>query len=193
MVKIGVFGGTFDPPHLGHRIVAADVAEALGLDRLLWIPSGIPPHKRDEEITAAPLRVEMVRQTIEDDPVMRLSTLEVDRAGPSYTVDTIRRLLADHPGCEIFLIVGSDQFAVFDRWKEPDAIADACEIVVLRRPGVEPFDASGESEFAHRSVEVRQVDLSSTEVRDRVASGRPIRHLVRDGVFRTIEREGLYR
>lgn len=196
---IAMFGGTFDPPHLGHLAAAQDVHEALGLGRVLFVPAGVPPHKRDLRITDAGIRLRMVRAAVEGDPRMDVSALEVEREGPSWTVDTLRTLRERAPDRPLFLILGADQWASFGSWREPAEILRLATPVLLARegehpaevdPGLPPGVAPPAGEV--RELRVTRVDLSSSELRRRVREGRPIRYLVPEGVRRIIEHEKLY-
>jgi nicotinate-nucleotide adenylyltransferase len=187
-MKLGVFGGTFDPPHLGHLIVAGEVHHRLGLDRVLWIPAAVPPHKRDRDITPGHIRLRMVRAAIADDPRFEASDMELKRDGPSYTVDTLRELRADRPDAEIFLILGADQLGEIESWKEPEEIGRLATIVGFARAGEAP-PALARS----RIVEIPRIDIAATALRRRVREGRPVRYLVSDGVEQIIRRERLYR
>jgi nicotinate-nucleotide adenylyltransferase len=186
-VKVGVFGGTFDPPHVGHLVVAQEVHFRLGLDRVLWVPAAVPPHKRDQAITPGDVRFEMVRAAIAGDDRFEASDVEVRRGGASYTVDTLRQLTADRPEDELFLILGADQLAELDTWREPDEVARLATIVGFARAGEAPPDLK-----RARIVRVPRVDVSSTEVRRRVGAGEPIGYLVPGGVEAVIRREALY-
>jgi nicotinate-nucleotide adenylyltransferase len=132
--RIGLFGGTFDPPHVGHVAVAGDVADALSLDRLLWIPAGDPPHKAGR-LTSRAVRLEMVRAAAASDPRFEVSTLEVDREGPSYMVDTVRELRRALPDAELFLIIGADQLKSFATWRDPHGILELVRLAVMDRAG----------------------------------------------------------
>lgn len=189
VVRLGVFGGTFDPPHLGHLIVAQDAWSALGLDRLLFVPAAAPPHKVDRAITPARLRLEMLRAALAGDPRFEAEDLELRRAGPSYTVDTLRELRTRYPAAELFFLLGTDQFRELHTWREPAEIARLARLVVLSRGGEE---VEARVDFPHQRLQVTRIDLSATEVRARVAEGRPIRYLVPEGVTDVIGREGLY-
>jgi nicotinate-nucleotide adenylyltransferase len=184
---LGLFGGTFDPPHLGHLIVAQDVVEALGLDRLLFVPAGLPPHKTDRKISPAPLRLEMVRAIIAGNEAFGVSEVELGRSGPSYTVDTLGHYRDLHPDAEMFFVLGADQAAAFDTWQEPDRVASLATLVVMARAGTDA-PAGG---FA--SVPVTRVDISATEIRRRVRENRPIRYLVSESVRKIIDSHRLYR
>lgn len=188
--RIGIFGGTFDPPHIGHLIVAQDAWSRLELDRLIFIPASAPPHKVGLEIAPAALRLEMLRAAIGDDPRFDAIDLELRRSGPSYTVDTLRELRTLYPAAELSFLLGADQFRELHTWREPSEIVQLAQLVVLSRggEGIEPRLG-----FPHRELEVTRIDLSATEIRNRVAEGRPIRYLVPEGVAAIVEREGLYR
>lgn len=188
-VRLGIFGGTFDPPHIGHLIVAQDAWSVLGLDRILFIPAASPPHKTDRVITPAALRLEMLRAALAGDPRFEVADLELRREGPSYTVDTLRELRARYPAASLFFLLGTDQFRELHTWREPEEIAQLARLVVLSRGGSE---AGAGSEFPHQYLQVTRIDVSATEIRARVAAGKPIRYLVPKGVEEVIGREGLY-
>ena len=182
-MRIGVFGGEFDPPHVGHLVVAQEARHALGLDWLLVVPVGLPPH-RDAALTPPLLRYEMTRLAFIGEPETEVSTIELDRDGPSYTVDTLEELAA--PGVELFLIMGADQYSRLSTWRTPDRIRELATIAVARRPGATL------PEGADVLLESPLVELSSSELRERLAAGRPARHLVSDRVLSLIVSEGLY-
>jgi nicotinate-nucleotide adenylyltransferase len=184
---LGLFGGTFDPPHLGHLIVAQDVVEALRLDRLLFVPAGLPPHKTDRKISPAPLRLEMVKTIIAGNETFGVSEVELGRRGPSYTVDTLRHYRNLHPEAEIFFVLGADQAAAFDTWQEPDRVASLATLVVMARAG------TGAPVGGFASVPVTRVDISATEIRRRVRENRSIRYLVSESVRKIIDNHRLYR
>ncbi len=188
--RVGVFGGTFDPPHVGHIVVAREVVEAVQLDRLLWVPAAVPPHKAGRSITRGRVRRRLVAAAIEDDPRFGLCDLELKRGGTSYTVDTLRDIRARHPGWSLSLIMGSDLFAGFRRWKEPEVIMELAELVVICRPGT---DVPGDAErMGVRTVRVTPVDVSSSLVRDRVGRNLAVIDMVAPAVLAIIEEEGLY-
>ena len=196
MRRLGVLGGTFDPPHVGHASVASDVADALNLDRVLWIPAAIPPHKQDADITDDDVRLEMVEAACHADPRFEASDLELMRGGVSYTVDTLRAVRADFPGTELVLILGVDQFRTMDTgWKNPEGVLRLASLAVLDRDGTSAQESA--PEVAHRGrvsfVPVTRVDVSSTEIREAVGEGRDISSLVAEGVRAIVERERLYR
>lgn len=189
--RIGVFGGTFDPPHLGHLIVAQDVVEALGLDVLMWMPAREPPHKDRSSISSPEARLELTKAATEGDRRFEVSEAEMDRSGPSYTVDTLRRLRDTLPEAEIHLVVGADQFRAFDSWREPEEIGRLATIAVMDREGASPMERA-EGAVPHTVIPVTRIDISSTDVRTRVRERRSIRYLVPAPVRRIIEEKRLY-
>jgi nicotinate-nucleotide adenylyltransferase len=191
--RVGLFGGTFDPPHLGHLSVAGDVAEALDLAEVVWMPTGIPPHKVGDEVTSAPVRLAMVRAAVSSDPTFRVSTLEVDRGGASYTVDTLHALCAEAPDIEWYLIMGVDQYREFSNWKAPEEVRSLATLVVVNREGAAAEDAGSTTSDHLVTVAVQRVDISSTEIRDWVRTGRDVSDHVPVAVAKIIESEGLYR
>lgn len=186
-MRLGVYGGAFDPPHLGHLVAASDACDALGLDRLLWVPSAVHPLKAVG--TAASVRLEMVRAAIAGDPRFEADDLELRRTGPSYTVDSLRELRAREPQAELFFLTGADNLADLPRWREPDEIARLATLAVVSRAG-EALPPGGP--FPAIAVTVTRLDVSSTEIRRRVAAGQSIRYLVPEAVRAVIARERLY-
>lgn len=183
-------GGTFDPPHLGHLVAASDAAQALGLDLVLWVPSALHPFKKGSVRTSPAVRLEMVRAAIAGDPRFRADALELEREGPSYTVDTLRELHARHPGAELFFLTGADNLRDLPKWREPDEVVRLARLVVVSREGEA---APEDTRYPAVAVHVLRVDVSSTEVRRRVAAGESIRYLVPEPVREIVERERLYR
>lgn len=189
-VRIGVFGGTFDPPHIGHLLVAGDAAEKLELDRLLWVPAAQQPLKTGAPPAASGAqRAEMIELTIAGDPRFALEPMELARAGVSFTVDTLDALSAREVGATLFLLLGEDALSLFDRWREPGRIRALATIVGLRRNGPEEVDPAGGVEW----ITTRRVDVSSTEIRARIARQQSIRGFVVDDVATYIAAAGLYR
>lgn len=187
-MRLGVFGGTFDPPHLGHLIVAADVHLRLPLDRVVFVPAADPPHKRGLVRTSARLRLEMVEAAVRGDDRFAVDGLELRRQGPSYTVDTLRELRRRHPDAELFFLIGADALRDLPGWHEPAEVARLATLVRMERAG----DAVPETDAAPVDVPVTRIDISATEIRQRVAAGASIRYLVPDAVREIIERERLY-
>ncbi|HEX9166166.1 MAG TPA: nicotinate-nucleotide adenylyltransferase [Gemmatimonadales bacterium] len=187
MSRVGLLGGSFDPVHHGHLLVARALREALGLDEVRLVPAGEQPFKAGRHAAAAGDRAAMVCLAVTGEPGLACETAEVDRAGPSYTVDTLRALRERSPGTEWFLCVGADAAADLPAWHEAARIPELATVVVFRRPGAEPPPGS------YRYAEVPQIDISATDVRSRVGSGRSIRYLVPEAVADYIATHRLYR
>jgi nicotinate-nucleotide adenylyltransferase len=190
-LRVGIFGGTFDPPHLGHVSGAREVADALALDEVLWIPARRSPLKPNEPLTDVEVRLEMARAAVDSEAAFRVHDLEIDRPGPSFTVDTLRELRGEvHPDTELFLIIGMDQYRALDAWRKPDEIARIATIVVMDRKG-EGLSATVGDEVPRR-IPVARVDVSSTEVRTRVGRGESVAGMVSPAVLAIMARERLY-
>jgi len=179
---------------VGHVTVAGDVADFLHLDRLLFIPAREPPHKSGEAVAPAEQRLAMVAAAARADPRFEVSTLELERPGPSYTLDTVRALRRALPDAELFLILGADQLRVFDTWHEPEEIVRLVRLAVMDRDGhsaralADGLPGVSDAVF----VPVTRVDVSSTRIRERCREGSDIRDMVPDAVREIIERERLY-
>jgi nicotinate-nucleotide adenylyltransferase len=191
-VRLGVYGGSFDPPHVGHLLVVTDAAEALGLDRVVWVPTATQPLKADGAPAPGALRLAMVEAAVAGVPGFDASAIEIDRGGLSYTVDTLEAFAAEYAGAERFLLIGADSLATFDRWRAPERIVELAQVAVLERASG-GGGAPSPLRPGMRAVTTRRVDLSSTEVRERVRAGKPIRGFVPEPVAAIIERAGLYR
>jgi nicotinate-nucleotide adenylyltransferase len=189
-MELGVFGGTFDPIHLGHLSVASDVHSTLGLDRTLIVPAAVPPHKASAGITSASLRLEMVRAAVEGDDRLEVDDRELRRPGPSYTVDTLRALAERFPGARLNFLIGADALRDLPTWRAPDEVVRLARLVVFSREGDAPIPETG---VPFTKVAVARLDISATDIRARVRAGRPIRYLVPDPVREIIHRESLYR
>jgi nicotinate-nucleotide adenylyltransferase len=187
--RVGIFGGTFDPIHRAHLVVADSVRTALGLDRVLLVVANEPWQKEDGPVAPAEDRYAMVAAAAGDWPGLEPSRIEIDRGGPSYTIDTVRELKARDPDVELFLVVGSDVAAELDSWKEVAALRDSVTLAVVRRPGTRSPVPPG---WKVLEVPVAPFDVSSTELRRRLGAGQPVDDLVPDAVIRCIERRGLY-
>ena len=186
--RVGIFGGTFDPPHVGHVSVARDVGDQLSLDEIVWLPARHSPLKPDEPLTDPRVRLAMVQAAADLDPRFRVDGRELEREGPSFTVDTLNEL-REGPfagDVEVFLIIGIDQYRAFHEWKAPHEIQGLARLAVMDR------DGEGANNDA-LSVPVRRVDVSSTQIRERVQAGEDVGPLVPPAVARIIETEGLYR
>ena len=189
-MRIGVLGGSFNPPHIGHLIVASDAYEALKLDRLLIVPASANPLKGMDEGGATPeQRLEMVRLAFGGDPRFEVSSMEMDRGGLSYTVDTLEALNTLHPGVELTLLVGMDSLRTMERWKQPERIRQLARVAVLARSGNDDHAVPPEVTV----VTTRRVDVSASEIRARIAAGKSIRGFVVESVERFISAAELYR
>jgi nicotinate-nucleotide adenylyltransferase len=183
-VRLGLFGGTFDPPHIGHMLVASDAFDQLSLDRLVFVPNAVQPLKTGP--TASPAdRLEMVRLTCQGDARFDVDAIEVDRGGLSFTADTLRAYRERHPDAALFLLVGEDAARTLPSWREPAAILELAELIVLTR-------GEGADGSSGRRLHTRRIDISATEIRDRVRAGRSIRGFVTDEVARYIGQHRLY-
>lgn len=181
-----MLGGTFDPPHVGHAIVAQDVLEVLELDRLLVVPASRPPHR--EARLPAELRYELVRDLFRGTPGIEASDLELRREGPSYTVDTLEALRREMTPAELYLVIGSDQLAVIRTWHRWRELPDLARVAVLARPGHEPPHEADGSFLPYVEVEVTRVEISSTRIRKRLDAGRSVRFLVPERIRERVER-----
>ncbi|MDZ7269995.1 MAG: nicotinate-nucleotide adenylyltransferase [candidate division KSB1 bacterium] len=194
-MRLGLFGGTFDPIHIAHLIVAEWVREEMGLDRVLFVPAALPPHKTDRMLSPAWQRLAMVRLATAGSPWFEASDLEIRRGGVSYTIETVRALrqqykLQPH---ELFLIIGSDSLKDMGSWREPESIFAESAVVVVPRPGFDPSEAPPQFASKATLIAAPLVEISSSEIRERVRSGKSIRYLVPPGVERLINEHGLYR
>lgn len=190
-MRIGLLGGSFDPPHNGHLLAAVDVHDSLELDRVVFIPAAVQPLKAGLARTTPHHRLQMVRHLIGDDPRFEISAVEIDRGGLSFTVDTLTTFAAMWPSSELFWLVGADVVASFPAWREPGRIVTLATVVVMERTGEDPDLAS----IPGRPVALatRRVDISSTEIRKRVYERKSIRGFVPDAVASYIAIERLYR
>ncbi|CAN5186224.1 nicotinate-nucleotide adenylyltransferase [soil metagenome] len=197
--RVGVLGGTFDPPHLGHLWLATLAADAIGLDRVLFMPAAQPPHKSGQIVTRATDRLLMTRLAITGDPALELSAIEMERPGPSYTIDSVDELERAHPDAKLFLIMAADSLGQIDTWREPDRLLERIEWLVGPRPGSAMPDRSAlEDRFGAVASRIHllegpSLDVSSSDIRRRVAAGHAIRYLVPRGVEELIVERGLYR
>ena len=199
--RIGILGGTFDPPHLGHLLIAETARVALDLESVMFLPAGEPWLKSGQRVTPAAHRLAMVQLAVADNPDFCVSDCEIRRSGATYTVDTLRQLRCGFsPGTELYFIVGSDVLDQFHRWKEPEAILDLCRLAVIERPG---GPAEGIGALADRfpdavasgavvAVAGPRVDFSASELRRVLAAGQSTRYQIPDAVAGYIAEHGLY-
>jgi nicotinate-nucleotide adenylyltransferase len=190
-VRLGVLGGTFDPPHVGHLVTAVNVRHTLALDTVLLVVANVPWQKAGERsISAADDRLAMVEAAVRGVPGLEVSPLEIERGGPSYTADTLADLRRIHPGAELFLVLGSDAAAGLTSWERVDEVRDGCTVVVVDRPGAEGEEPPPGWRWVR--VEVPRLDVSSTDLRSRVLDGRPLDYLIPPDVIACIRARGLY-
>jgi nicotinate-nucleotide adenylyltransferase len=192
-VRVGVFGGTFDPPHVGHLLTAVDAAEQLALDRLLFIPAGEQPLKIGRVSAAAAQRLAMTELLAGDDGRFAVDAVEIDRGGLSYMVDTLGTLATRWPDAELHLLVGADVLRTFAEWREPERVTALAQLVVLDRGGDVAGAPAVRAVAGARRLATRRVDVSSTEVRARVRARQSIRGFVPEAIADFIESAGLYR
>ncbi|HEY2853459.1 MAG TPA: nicotinate-nucleotide adenylyltransferase [Gemmatimonadaceae bacterium] len=195
-MRLGIFGGSFDPPHVGHLLAAVDAFEALQLDKLIFVPAAIQPLKSDVVATPAHLRLAMVKLLVGADERFAVDAVEIDRAGLSYTVDTLETFAQRFPKAERFFLVGEDAMAAFGAWKRPQQILTLARLAILRRPrGGEDaaLERSSDPPNGTIALATRLVDVSSTEIRERVRAGKSIKGFVPESVAAFIETERLYR
>ena len=210
-MRLGIFGGTFDPPHVGHLLAASDAIEQLSLDRLVFVPAAVQPLKASRVTASGADRLAMVRLMAGDDSRLETDSVELDRDGLSYTVDTLREFARRYPSAERYFLVGADVLSSFAQWRDPNLVLELATLAVLtRRADSEGTSTSGapraggaprtaenelDPELARRStvVPTRRIDVSSTEIRERVRTGRSIHGFVTDAVAGYISSHGLYR
>lgn len=192
-MTVGLFGGSFNPPHLGHLVVAETMREQFGLDVVWWIPAPHPPHKPDAGLAAPRHRLEMTRRAVAGNPGFAVSEIEIERAGPSYTIDTIRALQADHLDHQFSLMLGGDTLNDFPTWRAPEEIAARVPLLVYHRPGAVMAAPAAGLETEVRFAVAPLIDISGTDIRARVHAGHSIRYLVPDAVRAYIAEHGLYR
>ncbi len=216
-MKLGIFGGTFNPIHYGHLAAAEEIRERLRLDRVIFVPSNIPPHKSEADMPSSRQRLEMVRLAISDNPRFELSDIEVRRGGRSYTIDTITGLSSLYPGAVLYFITGLDSFLDIQTWKDWERLLESCWFVVLSRPGYRfsslerlffmkdvsrRLHALDEGEINHLDVRQGSVavcldriplyDISSTDIRRRIREGRSVKYLLPEPVETYIIENRLY-
>ena len=198
MARVGLLGGTFNPPHIGHLVCASEARDQLGLDVVRLVPAAVPPHKEVRSDPGAAVRLELCRLAVAGDAGLEVSPIELGRPGPSFTVDTLRALHADAPEDELTFIVGGDQAHGLPAWREPEAVLELARLAVVEREEVGRRDVLARLDGL-RGVPERvdffdmpRLDVSSTLLRRRVAAGRSVRHLVPDAVAERIATLGLY-
>jgi len=197
-MKIGVFGGTFDPPHLGHLILAAEAHHQLSLDRVLFVLTPDPPHKIGVPVSPWRYRMDLLMAALQDNAAFELSRVDIDRPAPHYAVDTIHRLIDNYPGAEMILLIGGDSLNELPDWKNPqELVAHCASLGVMPRPGATvDLDTLEKSIPGIRSkvhwIKAPLIEISSSEIRFRVASGRPYRYFIPPAVYSLIRDHNIY-
>ena len=189
-LKLGIFGGSFDPVHLGHLLVAQAAIEELGLDRLFFIPAAQSPFKPENQPAPTPARLQLLRLALAGRTNCEIDEQEIRRGGVSYTIDTLRDYAKKYPGAELFYLIGADHAAKLDKWREPDELARLAEFVVIPRPGESVVEFP--KPFRGRILKGFPIEISSSQIRARVKSGLPVDHLVPPFVADAIRAAGLY-
>jgi nicotinate-nucleotide adenylyltransferase len=196
-MRIGIYGGTFDPVHLGHLILAETCRAACGLDEVWLVPAQVSPHKLEVQASPPARRLDMLEFAVAGLPEFRVSRIEIDRPGPSFTFETLEQLHCERPGDEFFLLIGADSVIDFPKWRSPQRIAELATLVVVNRgrstPTIELLKGIGIDESRVREVEMPGIDLSASSIRERVRNGQSIRFLVPRPVEHYIREQGLYR
>ena len=187
MKKIGILGGTFNPPHTGHLVIANEVLHALGLDKVWFMPNKVPPHKSIDSSVSNSDRLAMLHLAVDDNPDFRIETVELDRNGPSYTYDTIRILKDMYKDDEFYFIIGGDMVEYLPKWHAIDQLLELVKFVGVSRPSFKD-----QSEYDILYAATPQIDISSSMIRERVKAGESIRYLLPDPVREYIEEHKLY-
>jgi nicotinate-nucleotide adenylyltransferase len=187
-----VLGGTFDPPHIGHLIVASEALWQLGLDVVRLVPARVPPHKPTGAQTVADTRAAWLERAVAGTPGLEVSRAELDRGGPSYTADTLEAMASAEPDALLWFILGADQLAELPRWHDPERILAAARLAVVPRAGIDVRELAAEVAPGHADLlDVPEIGVSSSMIRERIAAGLPIRFLVPPEVEESLRREGL--
>jgi nicotinate-nucleotide adenylyltransferase len=193
-MKIGIFGGTFNPPHYGHLIVAEFIREEVGLDKIIFIPCSIPPHKQNNEylsqIASPEHRFKMVKLAITGNKFFEVSDIEINRGGVSYTIDTVNYFVSNFPEEKFYLLIGADQFAEFHTWRKPDEIVQKVNLIVFNRPGF-VIPKTEFSKFA-TFITIPNIEISASTIRKRIRHGKSIKYLVPPAVEEYILANKLY-
>jgi nicotinate-nucleotide adenylyltransferase len=193
-VKLGIYGGTFDPIHVGHLILAEQTREILALDRVLFVPAANPPHKIASQISPAELRYQMLQLSIQANPVFESSRIEIDRAGLSYTIDTIQEIKVQLRlvKTQIFLFIGADSLVEIHNWYQPERIFEECQVIVFPRPGIDLTNSRPVFRQQALCLNTPLFDISSSQIRALVKAGQSIRYLVTEPVRQFIVTQKLY-
>ncbi|NLE43822.1 MAG: nicotinate-nucleotide adenylyltransferase [Chloroflexi bacterium] len=195
--RLGILGGTFDPPHYGHLVLAENARVQLALDQVLFVLAGQPPHKPDRPITSVHHRLAMLQAAIEDNPGFVISRVDIERPGPHYTVETLALLHTDYPKADFFFLLGSDSLSEFAHWRDANGILGQTHLAVMQRPGYNPDLSVLTAQVPSLKerlvwVDAPHLDLASTDLRRRVSQRLPMRYLVPPRVEEYVRGHGLY-
>ena len=193
-MKTCLFGGTFDPPHFGHLIVAQTIFEAEHFDKIVFIPAHIPPHKKGKKISSLELRLEMLKIAIKDNPNFEISDIEIKRGGVSYSLETIRdyKDQTELSRDELFYLIGSDSLKLFYAWENPKAILKECQLIVAIRPGFRPSDIPNWILAKVQFANIPRIEISSSQIRARWIEDKTIRYMVTQPVWKFINENNIY-
>ena len=193
-MKTCLFGGTFDPPHFGHLIVAQTIFEAEHFDKIVFIPAHIPPHKKGQKISSLELRLEMLKIAIKDNPNFEISDIEIKRGGISYSLETIRdyKEQTELSQDELFYLIGSDSLKLFYAWENPKAILKECQLIVAIRPGFRPSDIPNWILAKVQFANIPRIEISSSQIRARWIEDKTIRYMVTQPVWEFINENNIY-
>ena len=193
-MKTCLFGGTFDPPHFGHLIVAQTIFEAEHFDKIVFIPAHIPPHKKGKKISSLELRLEMLKIAIKDNPNFEISDIEIKRGGVSYSLETIRdyKDQTELSRDELFYLIGSDSLKLFHAWENPKAILKECQLIVAIRPGFRPSDIPNWILAKVQFANIPRIEISSSQIRARWVEDKTIRYMVTQPVWKFINENNIY-
>ena len=193
-MKTCLFGGTFDPPHFGHLIVAQTIFEAEHFDKIVFIPAHIPPHKKGKKISSLELRLEMLKIAIKDNPNFEISDIEIKRGGISYSLETIRdyKEQTELSRDELFYLIGSDSLKLFYAWENPKAILKECQLIVAIRPGFRPSDIPNWILAKIQFANIPRIEISSSQIRARWIEDKTIRYMVTQPVWKFINENNIY-
>lgn len=186
MSRIGILGGTFDPPHMGHLIVAEEVRIALGLDEVWFMPTNEPPHKK-KAMTDGKNRIEMVKKAIDGNPSFKVNVIEMDRVGKSYTFDTMTLLKNQHPNTEFYFIIGADMVEYLPHWNKIDELMKIVKFVGVKRQGFQLI-----SSYPVLEIDIPMIDISSSMIKKRLTENKTVHYLIPESVYTYISEERLY-
>ncbi|OQX92660.1 MAG: hypothetical protein B6D58_01925 [candidate division Zixibacteria bacterium 4484_95] len=189
MTRLGILGGTFDPPHIGHLILAQNAFENFKLDKVLFVPAAIQPHKQKRKVSPPEVRLRLLQLALEGDDRFDISDIELKRSGPSYTIDSLRSLQKLYKGIKLYFIIGGDNISDIATWKDPDKIFEIADVVAVLRP-----DSQFEGPFKDRITlfNMPQIEISSSEIRKLVGQGKSVKYLVPDKVEKYIRENRIY-